>query len=212
MVRADAPYASYQDVIIDMLARSDKWDNADSAWRLILERGCQARRGSSGMDVMMKAARAKRVQLEQKPEQFQTKPLSPELEQLDIWESGRRKSSKNTSAKPLKIPWNVYESALLLDTYLRMKQKELNRRQAVSELSQKLRTIALNHGISIDDTYRNENGMSFYISRVENEMTGGKKGLAPVRNVKEIVKIYREDRARYEDILKEAKAMIEQKT
>ena len=64
MVRAGAPYTSYQDVIIDMLARSDKWSNAESAWRLIIERGCQARRSSSGMDAMMKAARAKRMQLE----------------------------------------------------------------------------------------------------------------------------------------------------
>ena len=61
MVRADAPYNSYRDVIVDMLARSDRWNSADEAWRLILDQGCQARRSSSGMDAMIRDAKRVRM-------------------------------------------------------------------------------------------------------------------------------------------------------
>ena len=121
----------------------------------------------------------------------------------------RTKSSNKKHTKHLRIPWNIYESALLLDTYLRIERGDITRKYAVSELSTDLREMAINQGIKIDDVYRNENGISMHLYHMMYALTDGKSGLANTAKVYyQIVQIYREDYKHYEKILQEAKRII----
>ena len=60
----------------------------------------------------------------------------------------------------LRIPWDKYESALLLDMYFKVASGEIKRQQAVVKLSADLRNLAINRGIVIDDIFRNTNGIN----------------------------------------------------
>lgn len=63
--------------------------------------------------------------------------------------------------------WNKYEVALLIDTYLKVSEKDIEKLPALIELSRRLRSIATNAGIEIDDTYRNLNGMQWQYAFIE---------------------------------------------
>lgn len=59
----------------------------------------------------------------------------------------------------LRISWGRYEVALLFDTYKRItKGSDIN--EEAAKLSQALRGLAIRKDISIDETYRNVNGMN----------------------------------------------------
>ena len=64
-------------------------------------------------------------------------------------------------------PWNQYEVALLIDSYIRITEKGESKKEVLQELSNRLRSIAQNEGLIIDDTYRNLNGMMWQIGFVE---------------------------------------------
>ena len=54
----------------------------------------------------------------------------------------------------LRIPWDEYESALLLSELLRVLNGETTRKDAVKSVSQTLRQRAVARGIEIDDIFR----------------------------------------------------------
>ena len=54
-----------------------------------------------------------------------------------------------------RIPWDQYEAAVLLQALLDVRDKRISRSQAISDTSQKLRTMAHNQGIAIDEIFRN---------------------------------------------------------
>ena len=59
----------------------------------------------------------------------------------------------------LRISWGRYEVALFFDTYKRItKGSDIN--EEAAKLSQALRGLAIRKDISIDETYRNVNGMN----------------------------------------------------
>ena len=60
----------------------------------------------------------------------------------------------------LRIPWDKQETALLIDAYLRLKNKELSQQEAVKEVSTLLRRRAILSGMEIDDVFRNTNGIT----------------------------------------------------
>ena len=51
--------------------------------------------------------------------------------------------------------WSPFEVALLIDTYWRIKNNHIAKREAVSEISALFRNYAIAQGRDIDDTYRN---------------------------------------------------------
>ena len=63
--------------------------------------------------------------------------------------------------------WNKHEVALLIDTYSKVTAKKAEKIPALIELSRRLRNMAINAGIEIDDTYRNLNGMQWQYSFIE---------------------------------------------
>lgn len=106
----------------------------------------------------------------------------------------------------LRVMWDRFETALLIDTYLKIANGELTRKDAVSQLSNQLRKRAIDKGLNIDDVYRNENGITLQLVQVQRlmeQVPGAEK-----HNTKifiEMVDMFYNDKPSFEAILLEAK-------
>lgn len=112
---------------------------------------------------------------------------------------------------PRQVPFTEYEAALLLDAYLKTLSGEKERMESVRDCSLQLRQMALNAGSEIDDIYRNVNGISFQMASMESAYQGHTIMKPATRLFTEIVLLYRNDVARYQQLLKEAKGMASAK-
>ena len=113
----------------------------------------------------------------------------------------------------LRIPWDIEEAVLMLDMLLKSLDGKLTRKEAIRQVSEKLRRRAVNRGITIDDIFRNENGIAFQMSALEVAYTGKKTKLKqPTKLFVETVNLYRNHRELYEEILKEAENVVEPKS
>ena len=112
---------------------------------------------------------------------------------------------------PRQVPLTEYEAALLLDAYLKTLSGEKERMESVRDCSLQLRQMALNAGSEIDDIYRNVNGISFQMASMESAYQGHTIMKPATRLFTEIVFLYRNDAARYRQLLKEAKGMASAK-
>ena len=113
----------------------------------------------------------------------------------------------------LRIPWDIEEAVLILDMLLKSLDGKLTRKEAIRQVSEKLRRRAVNRGIEIDDIFRNENGITFQMSALEVAYTGRKTKLKqPTKLFVETVNLYRNNRELYEEILKEAENVVEPKS
>lgn len=111
------------------------------------------------------------------------------------------------------IPWDIEEAVLMLDMLLKSIDGRLTRKEAIRQVSEKLRRRAVNRGITIDDIFRNENGITFQMSALEVAYTGRKTRLKqPTKIFVETVNLYRNNREFYEEILKEAENVVEPKS
>lgn len=105
----------------------------------------------------------------------------------------------------VRIQWNEHEEAVLLCALIKVLNHELERKQAISEVSTQLREIAIARGIAIDDTFRNENGIALQMSKLEYVFTNGESGLyVDTGWYFTIVHIYRNDHDKYMKLLGEA--------
>ena len=66
LIRKYSHFENYEEVIVDLLANSNEWTNAQSALQLIVEKGCQARRRWKNFDKVLQKAITYREELEQK--------------------------------------------------------------------------------------------------------------------------------------------------
>lgn len=112
---------------------------------------------------------------------------------------------------PRQVPFTEYEAALLLDAYLKTLSGEKGRMESVRDCSMQLRQMALNAGSEIDDICRNVNGISFQMASMESAYQGHTIMKPATRLFTEIVLLYRNDVARYQQLLKEAKGMASAK-
>lgn len=112
---------------------------------------------------------------------------------------------------PRQVPFTEYEAALLLDAYLKTLSGEKGRMESVRDCSMQLRQMALNAGSEIDDICRNVNGISFKMASMESAYQGHTIMKPATRLFTEIVLLYRNDVARYQQLLKEAKGMASAK-
>ena len=105
---------------------------------------------------------------------------------------------------PIRIPWDRYEVALLFSAYERVADGSDIGSEAV-KLSETLRNLAVQRGISINDTYRNVNGMKMQLANVQYIFTDGKKGLSGASGmIRQVYELYKANPAEYQIILKEA--------
>ena len=113
----------------------------------------------------------------------------------------------------LRIPWDIEEAVLMLDMLLKSLDGKLTRKEAVRQVSEKLRRRAVNRGIEIDDVFRNVNGITFQMLALEASYTGINTGLKqPTKLFVKTVELYRNHRELYEKKLKEAEKEVDSKS
>ena len=108
-----------------------------------------------------------------------------------------------------RIPFSKYEAALLLDGYLQILAGNKSRKETIKQVSDDLRTMAINNGKEIDDTYRNVNGISFQMNSMESAYRGCPSGIPATKLFIEIVELYKSNNTEYQKILEVAKKMVD---
>ena len=106
----------------------------------------------------------------------------------------------------LRVPWDKQETALLIDAYLRVKNKELSQQEAVKEVSTLLRRRAILSGIEIDDVFRNINGITMQMKIIGGLVEERPSGLhSATKLFNEMVALYKSNPAAFHEILIQAK-------
>lgn len=104
--------------------------------------------------------------------------------------------------------WNRHESALLVEGCLKIKQGE-DKNTLIAELSKLLRKLGEINGLSIDEIYRNENGIAWQMKRMQIALSGKICEIKPNEVFIEIAKLYNESPEKYYELLKEAHDKVE---
>lgn len=107
--------------------------------------------------------------------------------------------------------WNMLEAIVLLEAFITSKDGLLSRTDAISKASSDLRKMALNQGKNIDQTFRNESGISFQMHSMESAFYGKTMFKPATKLFTEAARIYHEDQEEYQKLLKEARTMIDGK-
>ena len=107
--------------------------------------------------------------------------------------------------------WNMLEAIVLLEAFISTKDGLLSRTDAISRASSDLRKMALNQGTNIDQTFRNESGISFQMHSMESAFFGKTMFKPATKLFTEATRIYHEDQNEYQKLLKEARMMIDGK-
>lgn len=109
----------------------------------------------------------------------------------------------------IRIPWDKYEAAILLDYCMKVENHELSRSEAISIVSQILRHRALHNGYVIDDVFRNENGIGMQLSAMRNCFLGKKRGLTISKLFYEVVELQRDNPEAFNQLLQEESKKME---
>lgn len=100
--------------------------------------------------------------------------------------------------------WDKYEAVILLDAVVKVRSGELDRKQAIVDVSEKLRKRAQISGIEIDDVYRNVAGITFQMHSMESAYIGYTLVKPATKLFLDVVKTMKENRKEYDAILREA--------
>ncbi len=105
--------------------------------------------------------------------------------------------------------WSKQETALLIDAYVRIGTNE-DFRPTAEKLSKTLRDFAIKSGKTIDETYRNVNGMIMQMGTVQYCFTDGAKGLSNASaQIHEMVDMYKNRPEEFQQILQDAQQLIQ---
>lgn len=106
----------------------------------------------------------------------------------------------------LRIPWDKQETAILIDAYLRVRNKELSQKDAVKEVSTLLRRRAILSGIEIDDIFRNVNGITMQMKIIGGLVDDRPSGLhSATKMFTDMVTLYKNNPVAFDEILIQAK-------
>ncbi len=106
-------------------------------------------------------------------------------------------------------PWDKYEAAILLDAVLKVQSGEIDRKQAISDVSKKLRLKAQISGYRIDEKYRNIAGITFQMHSMESAIAGHTIVKPASKLFNDVVKMMNENKAGYNKLLDEANKLTE---
>jgi len=104
----------------------------------------------------------------------------------------------------VRIPWDKYEAAILLEACLRVEQGAISRSTAITYVSNTLRKRAVSRGLEIDAIFRNENGISMQFSAMENCLRHKSAGLAISKLFRETVELYELDEEAFNTLVRGA--------
>ncbi len=108
----------------------------------------------------------------------------------------------------VRIKWDQYETALLIDTFWRIEEQPALRQELIKKLSDDLRRKAVSQGIVIDDVFRNVNGITMQLSSIAHSFFPKRPYLTSSTIFDSMVKLYKEDRPAFDQVLREANRMI----
>ncbi|WP_409969115.1 hypothetical protein RFF05_03975 [Bengtsoniella intestinalis] len=104
-----------------------------------------------------------------------------------------------------RIPWDKYEAAILLDTFLSVEENLLTRGEAFEYISAVLRQRASINGLLVNDNFRNVNGIRMQMDSLKFIYSNGERGLSHANKLfNDIVELYQTDRSTYRTLLEEA--------
>lgn len=109
----------------------------------------------------------------------------------------------------VRIGWDEYEVALLIDACNKIRDNKEDKNKYVHKLSCLLRQRAIANGVEIDEVFRNENGITLQMTKMEYLLTEGKDGLPGASKLyiemAEMSKLHTDE---FEEILALAKKQI----
>ena len=109
----------------------------------------------------------------------------------------------------MRIPWDKYETAILIDACIQIINNKTDRNTAIQTVSAKLRKRAVNTGIKIDNVYRNENGIKMQMTMIMSMIKDEEPGLYNVAKIfYEMVELYRSEYTAFTAILSEANLQV----
>lgn len=105
--------------------------------------------------------------------------------------------------------WDIHESVVLLKGYLLACKKSEPRAYIIRRVSADLRAMAIHRGRKIDEIFRNESGISYQMQSMDSAYKGRKIYVPATKLFQETVSLYRNQNSRFQELLKEARYMIE---
>lgn len=104
-----------------------------------------------------------------------------------------------------RIPWDKHEVVLLLEAFLTARDGLITEKVAHKYISQVLRQKALLCGLTIDENFRNINGVRMQMDGMKHLYTNGDQGLSHGNKLfREILELYQNRHNEYLELLKEA--------
>lgn len=120
------------------------------------------------------------------------------------------KAIKQTNSMVTQPKWNRHESALLLEGCLKVEHGE-DRKKIVKELSKTLRKMGEIAGCSIDEIFRNENGIAWQMKRMDIALSGKVSDVKPNKVFLEVASLYKRNVEEFYALLNEAHNAAEDK-
>ena len=114
---------------------------------------------------------------------------------------------------PVQAQWDEYEAALLIEAYFEIKKDYTRKKDILLNLSNNLRQRAINMGYTIDDEFRNLNGMLWqetYIDKAFNQTRFDSR--TPSALFQNMADMYTNQPERFNQILSVAKKQVYGKT
>lgn len=120
--------------------------------------------------------------------------------------------ARKDSREPLnKRPFDLQEAVVLLDVYLDMVKNGTSITKAAEKASVRLRNLAKRNGYVISDSYRSAGGLVNRLRSLGGLYEGQESKSAPgTLMFAEVVSLYKNSRARYEEILSTEKSVASQ--
>ena len=104
-----------------------------------------------------------------------------------------------------RVLWDAEETAILVHAYIQVKSELLFEDEAIKFVSNTLRERAMRKGMDIGATFRNENGITMQMTKIEDLFSGGKFRLSPPPQVfTDVVNLYKKNRPAFNDLLQQA--------
>lgn len=108
----------------------------------------------------------------------------------------------------LRIKWDEFETALLIDTFWQIEKSPNRRQELIKDLSDALRQKAINSGVTIDERFRNVNGISMQLSPIAHAFFPERSSLTSSVMFNRMVELYKTNREAFNKTLAVAKTMV----
>lgn len=111
----------------------------------------------------------------------------------------------------IRVPWNKYEVSIIVEASLQVIEDKTKKKEIIDiikQVSEKLRQMAINQGLQIDDLYRNTNVIGMQMTIMISVIKDKKSSLHNLPNIfNEVADLYKNDKSSFYQILYEAKKM-----